>query len=250
MKFLAVNPVSVAVALFFGLCFILYIWTHRREAKARKKAAEKLQATIKSGKTEAYALYPKIDPLKCSGCAVCTQVCPEGDILQMVNGLPVLVSPTKCVGHTLCQRSCPMDAITMVFGTETHGKEVPSYNEHYETNVNGLYIAGELGGMGLISNAIKQGVLAATHAVAHLDKSGDADVDVLIAGAGPAGLAASLKCIELGVTYRCIEQNSFGGTVFNYPRQKLVMSHPASLPLVGKMTFPKNRIVKEELLKY
>jgi thioredoxin reductase len=168
----------------------------------------------------------------------------------MIDGLPALVSPTKCVGHSLCFRSCPVDAITMVFGSEKSGKQVPDYNEHYETNVAGLYIAGELGGMGLIANAIKQGVYAATHAVAHLDKSGAADVDVLVVGAGPAGLAAALKCIELKANYRCIEQNSFGGTVFNFPRQKLVMSHPAALPIIGKMSFPGNRIVKEDLLKY
>ena len=65
-----------------------------------------------------------------------------------------------------------------------------------------------------------------------------------------SGLAASLKCIELGVKYRCIEQNTFGGTVFNFPRQKLVMSHPAALPIIGPMKFPANRIVKEDLLKF
>ncbi len=235
----------------FVLVTIAAILLHLRgRSKASEKAKHKLQATIDSGKTEAYALYPKVDPEKCSGCAVCTEVCPEGDILRMVDGFPVLVAPTKCVGHAMCFRSCPVNAITMVFGTETTGKQVPDYDENYETNVEGMYIAGELGGMGLIANAIKQGVWAAGHAAAHLDGSAQADVDVLIVGAGPAGLAASLTCIEEKVRYRCIEQNSFGGTVFNFPRQKVVMSHPASLPIVGKLSFPKNRILKEELLGF
>jgi len=137
-----------------------------------------------------------------------------------------------------------------VFGTETNGKRVPNYNESYETNVPGLYIAGELGGMGLIANAIKQGTLAADHAIKNLDKSVATDVDVLVVGAGPAGLAASLKCVETKTKYRCIEQNSFGGTVFNFPRQKIVMSHPAALPIIGQMKFPKNRVLKEGLLEY
>jgi thioredoxin reductase/Pyruvate/2-oxoacid:ferredoxin oxidoreductase delta subunit len=241
---------SVLVMAAFAATFAIYGWLAYRKGKASAKARKKLEATVASGKTNAYALYPKIDVLKCTGCGICTRVCPEGDILQMIDGLPVLVTPTKCVGHSLCYRSCPVDAITMVFGSETAGKQVPNYNEHYETNVKGLYIAGELGGMGLISNAIKQGVYAATHAAANLDKSGAADVDILVVGAGPAGLAAALKCIELKANYRCIEQNSFGGTVFNFPRQKLVMSHPAALPIIGKMSFPKNRIVKEDLLQY
>jgi thioredoxin reductase/Pyruvate/2-oxoacid:ferredoxin oxidoreductase delta subunit len=239
-----------SVAIVFGLTFLVYtVWMLRR-GKANKKARAKYEAMIASRKTEAYALYPKIDPLKCSGCATCTMVCPEGDILQMVDGVATLVAPTKCVGHSLCFRSCPTGAITMVFGTEKTGKQVPNYNEHYETNVEGMYIAGELGGMGLIANAIKQGVWAANHASQRLKGSAQTDTDVLIVGAGPAGLAAALKCIELKVDYRCIEQNSFGGTVFNFPRQKLVMSHPASLPIIGKMNFPKNRIVKEDLLRY
>jgi thioredoxin reductase (NADPH) len=234
----------------FAVPFAIYWWIARGQAKKNTKAIAKLEATVASGKTDAYALYPKIDPVKCSGCGICTQVCPEGDILQMVNGLPTLVGPTKCVGHSLCYRSCPVDAITMVFGTKEKGKQLPTYNENYETNVDGLYIAGELGGMGLIANAIRQGTLAATHAAKNLDRSGDVDVDILVVGAGPAGLASALKCIELGVNYRCVDQNSFGGTVYNFPRQKLVMSHPASLPLIGKMSFPKNRIVKEDLLKF
>lgn len=138
----------------------------------------------------------------------------------------------------------------MVFGTKTTGKQVPDYDENFETNVKGMYIAGELGGMGLIANAIRQGTCASAHAAANLDKSVSADIDVLVIGAGPAGIAAALGCIEKKVKYRCIDQNSFGGTVYNFPRQKLVMSHPATLPIIGKMSFPKGRVVKEDLLKY
>jgi len=224
-------------------------WIIARANRKDKKAEKKLHQAVEGKKTEAYALYPKIDLTKCSGCTACTQVCPEGDILQMIRGKAVLVTPTKCVGHSLCQRACPVDAITMVFGTKEQGKKVPNYDENYETNVPGLYIAGELGGMGLISNAIKQGVLATEHAISNLKKT-QAQLDVLIIGAGPAGIASSLKCHEKKVNYQCVDQNSFGGTVYNFPRQKLVMSHPAALPLVGKMSFPKNRISKEGLLEY
>ncbi len=226
------------------------LWALYRSRRTEAKAKVKLQQAVDSNKTAAYALYPKVDMSLCGACEACTKVCPEGDILRMIDGLPTLVTPTKCVGHGVCERSCPFDAITLVFGTDTNGKRVPNYNEFYETNVPGLYIAGELGGMGLIGNAIRQGTLAADHAIKNLNKSVVADVDVLVVGAGPAGLAASLKCLETKTKYRCIEQNSFGGTVFNFPRQKVVMSHPASLPITGKMQFPKNRVAKEGLLEY
>lgn len=181
---------------------------------------------------------------------MCTNVCPEGDILQLVDHKAVLVGPSKCVGHGECERSCPMGAISLVFGTKTRGHDLPRLTADYETNVPGLYIAGELGGMGLVRNAVKQGILAATHALEHLPAKRVAEHDVLVVGAGPAGLAASLVAIAKNKKYVTIEQNTFGGTVANFPRQKIVMTHPAELPLVGTMKFPKNRVSKEELLAY
>ncbi|MGZ3691492.1 MAG: NAD(P)-binding domain-containing protein, partial [Pseudobdellovibrio sp.] len=161
----------------------------------------------------------------------------------------VLVSPTKCVGHGECERACPMDAIKLVFGTKTRGMEIPRLSKNYETNVSGLYIAGELGGMGLIRNAIKQGALASKHALSSLPKE-KADVDLLVVGAGPAGLAASLGAIAEQKSYLCIEQNSFGGTVFNFPRQKIVMSYEFVLPVVGAKKFDNDKVSKEALLDY
>src|SRR5438105_479911 len=103
-----------------------FLWIMRKNSIKNHKAEHKLQKTIESKKTDAYALYPKIDPKKCLACGLCTKVCPEGDILQMVNSFPVLVNPTKCVGHSLCYRSCPYDAITMVFGSKDNSKQLPS----------------------------------------------------------------------------------------------------------------------------
>ena len=73
-------------------------------------------------------------------------------------------------------------------------------------------------------------------------------LDVLIVGAGPAGLAASLAAKKLGLNYQTIEQESLGGAVFQYPRGKLVMTAPVELPLVGKVQF--RNTSKESLLKF
>lgn len=128
--------------------------------------------------------------------------------------------------------------------------DIPRITGNYETNVPGLYIAGELGGMGLIRNAAKQGFLATSHAVKNLKKNANADTDILIIGAGPAGFSAGLTAVANKVNYICLEQNSFGGTIYNFPRQKVVMTHPVDLPIVGKMKFAGNHVSKEELLEY
>jgi thioredoxin reductase len=73
-------------------------------------------------------------------------------------------------------------------------------------------------------------------------------LDVLIVGAGPAGLAASLAAKKLGLSYQTVEQDSLGGAVFQYPRGKLVMTAPVELPIVGKVQF--RNTSKEELLKF
>jgi thioredoxin reductase len=144
-----------------------------------------------------------------------------------------------------------MGAISLVFGTKTRGMDIPRLSSSYETNVDGLYIAGELGGMGLIRNAIKQGIFAAQDAIAKSSGSGPAtDYDIIVIGGGPAGLAAGLVGLAEKKKYIVLEQNSFGGTVFNFPRQKVVMSHPFELPIVGQKKFLNHKVSKEELLDY
>ena len=109
------------------------------------------------------------------------------------------------------------------------------------------FVAGELGGMGLIRNAINQGCKAVDFISAYLKKQPSRDLDVVIVGAGPAGIAASLRAKELGLKFVTLEQDSLGGTVFKYPRGKLVMTAPVDLPLVGRMQF--QEVSKEELLE-
>lgn len=217
--------------------------------KQHANAKKIMNKAIKSGLNEPMSLHPEIDPGLCAGCGSCTTVCPEGDILKLINHKAVLVSPTKCVGHGECERACPLGAIQLVFGTKTRGMDIPRLNSNYETNVPGLYIAGELGGMGLIRNAIKQGIMAANDAIKKLPQE-KADYDLIIVGGGPAGLAAGVTAIAGKKTYLLLEQNSFGGTVYNFPRQKVVMSHPFDLPIVGKFKFENNKVSKEELLRY
>ena len=209
-----------------------------------------LKKAIESNNGEPVTLHPLIDPALCIGCGACTTACPEGDILKLINHKAVLVSPTKCVGHGECERACPMDAISLVFGTKTRGMDIPRVTTNYESNIPGLYLTGEIGGMGLIRNAVRQGRAAAEHAIAKLNPGVKADYDAIVVGLGPAGFSAALKFHEKKMSYRAIDQNSFGGTIANFPRQKLVMSHPFDLPMVGPTKFKGNTASKEQIMDF
>jgi thioredoxin reductase/ferredoxin len=221
-----------------------------RQRRTHARHLHTLQETVAAGMTEPASLHPLIDASKCLGCGTCVKACPETshhDVLGLINGKAVLIGPTDCIGHGACKTACPFDAITLVFGTERRGLDIPVLKPNFESNVPGIYVAGELGGMGLIKNALTQGQQA-LEAIAKAAVKRPGVLDVLIVGAGPAGLAASLAAKKMGLSYQTIEQDSLGGAVFQYPRGKLVMTAPVELPIVGKVQF--RNTSKEELLKF
>jgi thioredoxin reductase/NAD-dependent dihydropyrimidine dehydrogenase PreA subunit len=222
------------------------VWKKRRTWEKNRAI---LADNIKAGLTEPASLHPKIDQNRCIGCGVCVPACPEGDVLGIIDGKVELINATQCIGHGACKAACPMDAIMLVFGTSKRGVDIPTVDEYFETNVAGIYIAGELGGMGLIRNAVAQGTQAIDAIAARSDvQNGQGGLlDVVIIGAGPAGLTASLGAREHGLNYVTIEQEELGGSVAHFPRGKLVMTAPFELPGVGKFNF--REVSKEELLE-
>jgi thioredoxin reductase/NAD-dependent dihydropyrimidine dehydrogenase PreA subunit len=225
---------------------IILTWYGRTRAKRHAHHAERLKESVESGLVEPACLHPIIDPNRCIGSGACTKVCPE-KALGIIDGKARLVNPSVCIGHGACQAACPVEAISLVFGTERRGVDIPEVKPNFETNVPGIFIAGELGGMGLIRKAAEQG-RQAIGSIEDLKRAGN-QLDVVIVGAGPAGIAAGLGAVEHKLRYVLVEQeDSLGGAVYHYPRNKITMTAPVQLPLVGKVKF--TDVQKERLIEF
>lgn len=227
----------------FLLILTLYML---RQKKTNRRGHERLHEAKESGLTEPASIHPAIDLSRCCGSGACVKACPE-KALSLVDGKAVLTDPTHCIGHGACLTACPVDAIKLVFGTEKRGMDIPFVSPTFETNVSNIFIAGELGGMGLIRKAAIQGKQAIDSILTKKNQGND--YDVIIVGAGPAGLSATLAAKEQKLKYLTIEQEtSLGGAIFKYPRNKVAMTQPVTLPIVGKVEM--YDISKEELLGF
>jgi heterodisulfide reductase subunit A-like polyferredoxin len=214
-------------AFLIACVIILYL---RRKAKQSKITDEKIEKALENGLHEPVSLYPHVDLNSCIGTGACVKACVEKDILGLKHGKAVIINAARCIGHGACFHACPTHAISLKIGTEKRGVELPHVSKTFETNVPGIFIAGELGGMGLIKNAVEQGRQATENIIRSLKKEHDVDYDIIIIGAGPAGISASLTAKKNDVRFLLLEQDSLGGTVFTYPRTKVVMTSPMHLP--------------------
>ncbi|HKK46582.1 MAG TPA: NAD(P)-binding domain-containing protein [Balneolaceae bacterium] len=234
---------STAIILF--LLFAIPFLRSKKEIERRTDEAE-IEA-LKYGLKEPVSLHPVVDPDACIGSGSCIAACPEEDVLGLRNGQAVPVAPARCVGHGLCERSCPVDAIQLVFGTEKRGVDIPRIQGNFETNIPGIYIIGELGGMGLIRNAFTQARECIGYIIKEKHKQRDSVLDAVIVGCGPAGLSATIHCKEHNLDTVTLEQEEIGGSIRSYPRKKVVMTQPLEIPGYGKIH--KHEIQKEELME-
>jgi thioredoxin reductase (NADPH) len=221
MKFIPAELVIYVAPLMavFGVYFF-------RRARAQARHAEQLQESREAGLTEPVSLHPVVDPNRCIGSASCEAACPE-QAIGVIGGKAQLVNPSACIGHGACAASCPMEAIQLVFGSERRGIDIPYVKPNFETNVPGIFIAGELGGMGLIRKAVEQGRQA---------------IGTIKGRAGGGAIQHKLKYVVLE------QEDSLGGAVYHYPRNKIAMTAPVQLPLIGRMKF--DEVSKEALLQF
>lgn len=246
MGFVSVEFLALGgfVLLAFG---IFWLW-------GRKDSQVQMQHALVVERTEELSedaipgsIHPKINTDVCIGSGACVRACPENHVIGLVGGKATLIGPLACIGHGACAKACPVGAIQLVFGTEKRGLELPMMDANFQTEMPGLYVIGELGGMGLIRNAVNQGAQAAQHAVASGRKAGGAVRDAIVVGAGPAGISAALGLMQGGLNVQLIDQDRFGGTILNYPRNKVTMTGSLHFPVYGKVS--KRTMSKEQLLE-
>ena len=235
-----------------GLLVVVFVcryWIAHRKRETEAHAAAERAGLVSHGPV---GQHPLIRTDACIGCGGCVTACPEGDVLGLINGKANIIKAHKCIGHGLCAEACPVGAISIVMAPPSARADLPLLTAEYETSIPNLFIAGELGGLALIRNAVNQGrecidVIAARREAALGMNLPPCDFDVIIAGAGPAGISASLRATQLGLDALTLERETVGGTVSKYPREKLVLTSPVELPVYGKMR--QTRLSKEELLE-
>jgi thioredoxin reductase/NAD-dependent dihydropyrimidine dehydrogenase PreA subunit len=234
----AIAAVALATAIY---------WAWSRSLKVREnKALGLLEDMAALGEVVPDTIHPVIDVDRCIGSGACVRACPEKNVLEIVRGQARLLNPLACVGHSACLPACPVEAIRLVFGTAERGVELPRVDPNFQTTREGVYVIGELGGMGLIRNAVRQGRQAADH-VARGARRGNGDAfDAAVVGAGPAGIGATLRLMEAGCRVVLLDRENVGGTIKHYPRAKVVMTGSLEFPIVG--TVRRRKMSKEELV--
>jgi thioredoxin reductase len=237
---------SLALAVVLAIVLGYLISFRRRNRRDHERA----RATEGRGPVQPMGAFPYIDPAVCIGCGGCVAACPE-KVLGIVGGLAVAVQGNRCIGIAACAKACPVQAIEISLGDLRGRADVPWMTDRRETNVPGVYVAGELAGLALIRNAVRQGretVRAIAAELAVVDSRDPELLDVAIIGAGPAGLAAALTAVESRLRYAVFEQQSdLGGTIYNFPRRKLTHTEEVELPIYGPLR--KSEYSKEELLE-
>lgn len=228
-----------------GLSGLLaYLHVARRRRRERRDGAA-LEEKIQSKQHIPRSLHPVIDPDVCIGSLACIKACPE-NVLGVVSGVGKLVHADHCIGHGTCAFECPVGAIKLVMGTAERGVDLPQVDAFFESSRPGVHVIGELGGMGLIRNAIQQGLEVGRRLATVVPRGKNGVAGVAIVGAGPAGLSAALTLRSAGISYRLLEQSVAGGAIANFPRHKVVMTEPVKIPMYGRIG--KRVISKENLL--
>jgi thioredoxin reductase/NAD-dependent dihydropyrimidine dehydrogenase PreA subunit len=126
----------------------------------------------------------------------------------------------------------------------------PIVKEDHQSSRSGLFICGDLAGNPTLKTSIRDGYETMRSAAAWLGKLPDAsklDYDVVICGAGPAGLAAALEAQQLNLRAVILEKNRPANTVENFSAGKKIWARQEKVDLETGLWL--DNCTKEELLQ-
>ncbi len=130
----------------------------------------------------------------------------------------------------------------------------PQLSAKFESNIPGLFVVGDLAGAPVIKLAMEQGYNVIEH-IASLPQptapegvsEDDFLVDILVIGAGAAGLNAALAARDRGLSCILLEKAKVANTIENFPEGKWVYAEPDSTVPKGKLWLDGAR--KEDLIE-
>ncbi|MEP6923809.1 MAG: NAD(P)-binding domain-containing protein [Pyrinomonadaceae bacterium] len=215
----------------------------------RLTPAELTELGLKKYRGPAYP-HPVIFNDRCIGCQACVDACPH-DVLAIVDGRAAVIAADQCMEDTACQVECPVSPkACIVINTTKKIRARPAPERDaasYLTNVPGCYIIGDVSGVPLIKNAVKEGREVIEHIAAELAQAApepQADVDVAIIGVGPGGASAALTAHEGGLRYVGIEQERILSTIAAYPKGKYIFFKPDTKDWQGGLSVTGLGLVK------
>ena len=223
------------------------LWRRRLELRGFETSLAERAVARARGSDRARLQHPDIDLAKCIGCGACVRECPEDGVLALAHGQAVVVHGARCVGHGRCAEACPTGAIALTLGDLSQRTDLPALDAAWQAvGVPGLFLAGEITGFALVRTAVEHGRQVAAEVARRVREAAgprpgpaaaDRPLDLLVVGAGPAGLACLLEATARGLHCQAIDQAAtVGGTVAAYPRGKLVMTQPMDLPRHGRLS--------------
>ncbi len=242
MEDLLLWGVALAITLAIVVPYAVKFRRRRKAFERRFREAKRLGFDRPRGQ------YPYIDPFACIGCGACVDACPE-EVLGVVGGQAVVIHGVRCVGHGLCEEACPVGAIQVGLGDVRGRDDIPYTDEAGETSVPGVFLAGEIRGRALIRNALREGARVGRALIERLPRYLGEGLDLVIVGAGPAGIAAALQAQQHKLQFLVVDQEEdLGGSILHYPRKKLVLTQPVEIPGTD-VRLEREEYMKEEILE-